>query len=620
MTKRLGPKVLITVLLALLATPAALAAGSLQLTPVGRDPFPQRGYVVDLPRDAAVGNGSVQVRENGALVRDLSVSPLTASSLKVGVVLAIDASDSMAGRPSQAALAAARIFVHHRAQNEQIGLLAFNSQIHLLEQPTLSGARLSGALSRPPALAYGTHIFDALDRALAVLKRAELSTGAIVLLSDGADVGSTQNLEAVVAQAQAQHVRIFTVGLRSPAFDPALLRSLAQRSGGSYSEAASSAELKPIYAALAQRLASEYLIQYRSAARPTSHVAVSITVNGYGSAGLGYTAPTPSGLAPFHRSFASRFLLSPVAIVAFSILVAALVAFTLQSLLGRKQSAVVERVNQFVLGRKPAPRSERKRRTVPTRFSRSQAARGRFAMLERDLAIAEIGMSAKRLVSLTAAATAAVFFLLALISPIVALLAFLVPLVPRAYVKRRLDQLREEFSEQLPTNLAVLASALRAGHGFAGALSVVVENAHQPSQNELGRVLSDDQLGVPIEAAVRRVAVRMASRDLEQIALVAELQRTAGGNAAEVLDTVVDTIRERGDIRRLVRTLSAQGRMARWILTCLPIFVGGFFWLIQPGVMRPMFTSSGGQLALVVAALMVVAGSLSIKRIVDIKV
>jgi tight adherence protein B len=82
----------------------------------------------------------------------------------------------------------------------------------------------------------------------------------------------------------------------------------------------------------------------------------------------------------------------------------------------------------------------------------------------------------------------------------------------------------------------------------------------------------------------------------------------------------VDTIRERGDIRRLVRTLSVQGRMARWILTGLPIFVGGFFWVIQPGVMRPMFTSSGGQLALLIAALMVVAGSLSIKRIIDIDV
>src|SRR5205823_7998350 len=67
------------------------------------------------------------------------------------------------------------------------------------------------------------------------------------------------------------------------------------------------------------------------------------------------------------------------------------------------------------------------------------------------------------------------------------------------------------------------------------------------------------------------VAKRMNSRDLEQVALVAELQLTTGGNVAEVLDVVVGTIRDRQDVRRLLKTLTAQGRMARWILTGLPI-------------------------------------------------
>ena len=78
----------------------------------------------------------------------------------------------------------------------------------------------------------------------------------------------------------------------------------------------------------------------------------------------------------------------------------------------------------------------------------------------------------------------------------------------------------------------------------------------------------------------------MANRDIEQVALLAELQRTAGGNSAEVLDTVVGTIRDRADMRRLVRTLTAQGRMARWILTGLPIFLTAFLWLVHPDVMK----------------------------------
>jgi tight adherence protein B len=112
----------------------------------------------------------------------------------------------------------------------------------------------------------------------------------------------------------------------------------------------------------------------------------------------------------------------------------------------------------------------------------------------------------------------------------------------------------------------------------------------------------------------------MANRDIEQVALLAELQRTSGGNSAEILDTVVGTIRERAEIRRLVRVLTAQGRMARWILTALPVLLTAFLWLVHPDIMAQFFTSGGGQVALMVAVVLVVAGSLLIQRIVNIDV
>ena len=112
----------------------------------------------------------------------------------------------------------------------------------------------------------------------------------------------------------------------------------------------------------------------------------------------------------------------------------------------------------------------------------------------------------------------------------------------------------------------------------------------------------------------------MANRDLEQVALLAELQRTAGGNSAEVLDTVVETIRDRGDVRRLVKTLTAQGRMARWILTGLPLFITAFMWLINPRIMSAMFSSTAGQIALCRRGADGGAGSTIIQRIADIEV
>jgi tight adherence protein B len=243
-----------------------------------------------------------------------------------------------------------------------------------------------------------------------------------------------------------------------------------------------------------------------------------------------------------------------------------------------------------------------------------------LARLELQLEIARIEIPAMQVVLFTVAATLFMVIVLALLSPILAVLGLLTPLVTRSLVAFKLRKLREEFAEQLPPNLQVLASALRVGHSFIGALTVVVENAHEPSQGELQRALTDEQLGVPVDEAIRRVAVRMASRDLEQVALLAELQRTAGGNAAEVLDTVVETLRQRADLRRLIRTLTVQGRMARWILTSLPIVAGALLWLLQGPLMKPLFTTGAGQVLLVVATLMVVAGSLIIQKIVDIDV
>jgi tight adherence protein B len=125
---------------------------------------------------------------------------------------------------------------------------------------------------------------------------------------------------------------------------------------------------------------------------------------------------------------------------------------------------------------------------------------------------------------------------------------------------------------------------------------------------------------VPLDDALDRVARRMESRDLEQVAIVAALQREAGGNTAEVLDHVADVVRERIELRQLVRTLTAQGRLTRWILTALPPFLALIISWLNPGYLAPLFHHSGGRVILVVAGLMVVTGSLVIKRIIDIKV
>ncbi len=200
------------------------------------------------------------------------------------------------------------------------------------------------------------------------------------------------------------------------------------------------------------------------------------------------------------------------------------------------------------------------------------------------------------------------------------LLALLIPFGVREWVVRALARRRNRFSEQLPDSLQVIASALRAGHSFAGALAVVVESASEPMKSEMQRVVADEQRGIRLQDSLTVVAKRMNSRDLDQLALVAELQREAGGNAAEVVDRVAETVRARFDLKRLIQTLTVQGRMSRWIVTALPIAIVLILQLINPHYLHPLVRSTTGQVVLGFAIALCAAGSFAIKKIVDIKV
>ena len=610
---------------ALLAPTAAVAAGAkgqqqpaIQLTPVLRVPFPERAWVVDLPKAAHIGNESVQVTENGVAVHGVTIAPVRTTGLRVGVVLAIDSSNSMEGQPYSNALAAAKTFISNRPRNERVGLVTFNGRERVPQPLTLSESALLDKLDHPPALAEGTHIYDGIDRSLLALRRARISTGAIVLLTDGADVGSRTTLADAEKRAAAQHVRIFTVGLRSAAFDPANLRRLAHFTGGSFTEATSLSALTPIYASLSSRLANEYLLQYRSPAAVDSNVVVRVSIVGRGSITQSYVSPKASGLPPFHRSLATRFFLSTGSLLLLALLMAGLAVWLVRKFAERAGSPIAVRVAGFV-GPATAAKPARERK-LPARPAAPRRAKGALSGLDRMLEIADIRLSATALVAFSIAGTVLAFIILVAISPILFPLAFTVPLIPRAFVRGKLRRVRDQFSEQLSSNLQVLASALRAGHSFTAALASVVEQSTDPSQRELRRAVNDEQLGMPIDEAIRRVADRMKSRDLEQVALVAELQRTTGGNVAEVLDVVVATIRDRQDVRRMIRTLTAQGRMARWILTGLPIFTGLAFYAIQPHLAGPFYAATAGKVVLLFAALSVITGSLLIQKVIEIDV
>jgi tight adherence protein B len=402
---------------------------------------------------------------------------------------------------------------------------------------------------------------------------------------------------------------------------------MAEEGGGIYAEATSAESLVTVYDKLGAQLATEHLIRYRSLQGPGVNVEVEVIVEGSeASVTNSYLTPTlpTEASPPYHPSLNSTLWQSPLTMIVASLLAACLVMGAFLAVFKRRKATFQSRMAGFVS--LSAPEDEQRGRALLTGRVLKSAEKSLertqwWARFKEELQIAEVHVSAVSIVVITGAVTVVFMWILYGLGGIVfAPIALFIPFTVRWFLKRKLTRRRKQFSEQLPDNLQVLSSALRAGHSFVGALSVVVDDSPSPSREEFRRVIADEQLGVPLQDALDEVARRMDNRDLEQVSIVASLQRETGGNTAEVLDRVTDTIRERFELRRLVKTLTAQGRMSRWVVTALPLVLLGIITLINPNYMDPLYHTSTGRALLVAAGFFVVLGSVVIGRIVNIKV
>ena len=590
-------------LAALVAPTLALgqSGGSLKITESPTNGFPDRAYLLALPTTRALAASNVNVTENGGPVAGLGVTPPGGS--KSGAILLVDASNSMKGAPIQGATLAARAFLKERKADLPLAIIAFNPNVEVLSAFTTDKTQLNAAVAETPTTDEGTHIYDAIIQASEMAREEGQERTTFVLLSDGANYDtSNSSLADALTAAKDANVRVISIGLKSDQYTPQTLQTLARRTGGSYIEADNPAALAAIYTEIGQQLSREYEVTYRSVLPPNLEANVVVAVAGYTPAAAKYTTPaldfTPSGT--FERSWIDKVITSPWLMVFVVVSVLALIAFAFLTAVDVRKRSVRRRMAQYVTV--PTEEESRLRRAeVATMLAdRAQKTIGGQRWWQRFESDVELG--GWRLSALAFAGWTIVGGILASIVAAIVfqslwglLLGLAAPLVTRFLVSRRVGKKREDFQEQLPDNLDVLAGAMRTGHSTMGALSVMVDSADDPSKGEFRRVLQDEQLGVPLDDALMVTSRRMQSQDTEQIALVMRLQREAGGNTAEVLDRVAEVIRGRMELRRLVDVLTAQAKISRWILTALPIFV--LLSLIFTGgdFLDPMLNSLVGQ-------------------------
>ena len=178
----------------------------------------------------------------------------------------------------------------------------------------------------------------------------------------------------------------------------------------------------------------------------------------------------------------------------------------------------------------------------------------------------------------------------------------------------------KKFASQLPDALELVARALRAGHSLAAGLHVVAEEMPAPIAKEFGRVYEEQNLGIPLEEALRAITLRVPNLDLRFFVTSVAIQRQTGGDLAEILDKIGHVIRERYRILGQVQALTAEGRLSGVILIALPFGLFIMMMYIKPDYIEKLWTHELGIKMSVLALIAQLVGALVIKKIVNIKV
>ncbi len=630
-----------TVLVIAMAGPAAAIEGDVSIRNVDVSDFPTVRLVVSTRESVSLDLGDVRIIENDTPVDVTDVYPLGAATGGVDAVLAIDASNSMRGQPLDTALAAARAFLAGVPASMPLGVVTFSDQPVVLSPVSDDRPSVEQAVASLSATTtQGTALFNSVVAASGMFSGSAQHN--LILLTDGrcradpSDHGPCLldgSLDDAVEAANAAGVTVFTIGLSRTETAVPTLERIADLTGGAHS-LISLDELEGVYAGLAEEFTRQYVVEYRSKAPLGAAVTTDVRLP-VGSDSVSFLAPGHDALLTRIREgtgvisfWAGPFGMSVVVGVTFLVVLA--VGLVIADIDGRRRrerqlrSRLVAPVEPaWDPGGGPAATATtlipRQLADVAERVAGKTAAGQR---LMRRLEHAGWSIRSGEFLWMVAIAVIVLGLVGLIVANVVGALAGALAgaLVPFALLSRAAARRQAAIQAQLADTLMVIASSMRAGHSFMQSLDSAAKEVDEPAAGEFGRVLTEIRLGRDSEGALDSLAERVGSQDLEWAVTAIKIQRKIGGNLAEVLETVANTIRERETLRRQVKVLSAEGRISIIVLTVLPILLAGYIMLVNPEYLKTLTTTTAGIAISITGGLMMILGYVWMRKIVRLDV
>ena len=636
--------------LSLIAAPAlAQDAQEIEIVDINGSRYPEGGQtqmVIEFRNFGADPDpASVQVTANGQAVSDLVVEPIGQSTVPVGVVLAIDTSGSMAGAPLAAAQVAAKAFIAQARPEDRIAIVGFADASTVLSgftnnkdalNSTIDSLTADGETSFNDAVVQGVGLF-AQQGAAQFLPN-------MIVLTDGDDTASTASLDEAAGAVAASGVRVFGVALESADFNPDPVEQVATAGNGLFLSTPNPEQLSGLYGEISREISNTLVARFTSPISSPGDVEFAVAYEGLTAAqtfavsGFATTttlgATTTTTVPPLTTTVVvGGAALDIDTLILIGAAGAGLTLFLFFVILfGREDEddpgKFAKRLQAY--GRRgggvEAKKSLLERLPLLNRFTQAAEEevkkRGMLSGINSTLEQANIPMSPGE-------AVLAMFGLAAITGVVTAifngllmgLIVFGGALLLIIFAIRFAgSREKRRFENQLPDTLTLMSTSLRAGYSLLQAVEAVASEAPDPTSREVGRAIAEARLGRTVTGAMEGIVDRTQSGDFEWAVMAIEIQREVGGNLAEVLQTVADTMRARNRLKGEIRALTAEGRISAFVLGSLPFFMAFFLWSTNREYLQPLLDETFGRVAIAAGVLLMAGGIFWLKKIVDIEI
>ena len=587
--------------------------------------------VAGTPEGQVLDKGNFKVTEENEVVESFSMESLLESKIQpVAVALVMDVSGSTRGRPLADAKSAATALLGSLPSGIQTSLIAFGTSATTVVDFT--GDRNLFVQSVEGLVADGdTALYDAVALAASSLEKIQGQRNMIVF-SDGADTHSLNTLDGAIEAAKAAKIQIASIALVSSEFDPAPLERLSSETGGSSIQANKSGELGAAFDQASREIRSQYVLTYTGQRSAPKELDLKVTLAVDGSeASDSIVALNPRIAAPQSEP-ALQAATGPITSKVFMYLgvVASFAALLLLFLILFQRTGGNRALRALRGETASKPQNPKKAMELSSLTQRAvemveqvPKPKGYEDRLHAKIERAGWAIRSGEFLTLQAAtAVVGAVFGFGLFSHwfLGILLTILGAAMPRVILAQRIQKRASAFLAQLPETLQLLSASLQAGYGLLQAVDTVVRESDPPTSTEFARVLTEARLGMSLEDALDGMADRLGSEDFRWVVLAINIQRQVGGNLAVVLQTVADTLREREQLRRQVKTLSAEGRLSALILTVLPFLLVVYLRAVNPTYLELLTGTGIGKFMLFGVLMFMTIGILWMKKIIRIKV